>query len=88
MAVRDRQPRLTQHIKTSTHNEGHTLDVVITRSDSLVTEVSVEEPIISDHSFITARIDLQFGRGQWAGAVRRRQWRRFDYDQFCADMKQ
>jgi len=78
----------TQHITTPTHNEGNILDDVVTRSDIIVADVNVDEPMISDHSFITVQIKLQVGKGQRAGAIRRRLWRRFDYDQFCGDLQQ
>jgi len=42
-------------------------------------------PTLSDHAYITFGVDLQFSRRQCAGSVRRRQWRRFDYDEFCND---
>ena len=36
-----------------THRRGHTLDVVITRPSSLITEISAALPSLSDHSIIT-----------------------------------
>ncbi len=44
---------LTQHVKGGTHNSGHTLDLVITRSsDSIVHKVNIIDPLISDHEAI------------------------------------
>ena len=42
---------LVQHIKGETHRNGHTLDLIITRSDeaSLVSNVHITDPVISDH---------------------------------------
>ena len=42
---------LVQHVKGETHRNGHTLDLIITRSDeaSLVSNVHITDPIISDH---------------------------------------
>jgi len=51
-------------------------------------DISVQAPTLSDHSFITANVDLQFGRGRFAGSIRRRQWRCFDYDAFRDDLCQ
>jgi len=34
--------RLTQHVTSPTHQQGHTLDVILTRSDCPVTDVRVE----------------------------------------------
>jgi len=66
---------IVQHVTSPTHREGHILDVVVTRSDCPVTDVRVEPPIptMSDHSFITVSVDLQFARRRSAGTVRRRQ---------------
>ena len=41
---------LKQHVRDSTHKNGHILDLVITRSrDQLVRNVRVSDPVISDH---------------------------------------
>jgi len=79
---------LVQHVTSPTHKLGHILDVIVTRSDCSVTDVRIEPPSLSDHSYITFSVDLQFSRSQCAGTVRRRQWRRFDYDKFCNDLCQ
>jgi len=79
---------LVQHVTSSTHREGHTLDVVVTRSDCPVTDVRVESPTISDHSFITTTVDFQFNHGHSAGIIRRRSWRNFDCDKFSDDLCQ
>ena len=62
------------------------LDVVITKSNH-PEAVNVEPPTLSDHSFITASIDLKFNHGQPITAIRRRQWRRFNVDNFCDDLR-
>jgi len=79
---------LVQHVTSPTHKLGHILDVIVTRSDCPVTDVRTEPPSLSDHSYITFSVDLQFSRSQCAGTDRRRQWRRFDYDKFCNDLCQ
>lgn len=42
---------LVQHVKNETQRNGHTLDLIITRSDeaSLVSNVHITDPVISDH---------------------------------------
>ncbi len=79
---------LVQHVTSATHCAGHTLDVVVTLSDCPVHNVCVQPPSLSDHSVITASVELHLGRGQLAGSVHRRQWRQFDCDAFCDDLRQ
>ena len=44
---------LKQHVRSPTHRLGHTLDLILTRSTgSIVDNVSVNEPQISDHHVI------------------------------------
>ncbi|CAL9689728.1 unnamed protein product [Knipowitschia caucasica] len=40
---------LKQHVPESTHNKGHTLDLVLTRPNVKITDVKVEPNSISDH---------------------------------------
>ena len=55
------QHSLTQHIAAATHRGGHTLEIVVTRSDRPITTLDVGRPrILSNHSIITAEIVLQF----------------------------
>ncbi len=51
---------LKQHVTGPTHSAGHTLDLVITRAkSSLVREVTVSDPGISDHHAITLSLRIQ-----------------------------
>ena len=51
---------LKQHVRDKTHKDGHTLDLVITRSDDLlVKQLCVQDPVISDHSAIHCDLFLQ-----------------------------
>jgi len=44
---------LTQHVEGSTHRSGNTLDLLITRkSESVLQDVSITDPSMSDHSVI------------------------------------
>jgi hypothetical protein len=76
-----------QNVSSATREGGYLLDVSVTRSDCLAKVHDVEQPNLSDHSFIITDIDLQFNHGTSASTIRRCQWRRFDYDKFCDDLK-
>ena len=45
---------LVQHVTSPTHQLGHTLDVVITRTEKTVSVLSVDPPLLSDHAFVVA----------------------------------
>jgi hypothetical protein len=77
---------LVQNVSTPTRG-AHILDVIITRSEHPSTVTQIEPPGLSDHSFIMANMNLQFNHGEPTTVVRRRQWRKFDFDKFCADLK-
>ena len=48
---------LKQHVNVATHRCGHTLDLLITRSDDdLVSNLNVTDPIISDHLAVHCKI--------------------------------
>ena len=53
---------LVQYVVGSTHRDRHTLDLLITRSNARAPVPVVEEPKLfgSDHSFISAMLDLQY----------------------------
>ena len=55
---------LLQHVSSPTHHAGHLLDVFITRTDIPVHDVDVQPSDMSDHSFITVTVDLQFQHSQ------------------------
>ena len=50
---------LTQHVSVPTHNLGHTLDVVITRDNQTLESVTVDPPMLSDHSQIVAKLSVR-----------------------------
>lgn len=52
---------LVQHVKGETHRNGHTLDLIITRSDetSLVSNVHITDPVISDHFAVHCRLAIK-----------------------------
>lgn len=44
---------LQQHVTSSTHTHGHTLDLVITRPSLLLCNMNVYVPVLSDHALVT-----------------------------------
>ena len=49
---------MTQHVTGSTHSKGHTLDLIITRSDeNLVHDVIILPDLFSDHKLVTCKLD-------------------------------
>src|SRR6218665_532186 len=50
------QFNLTQHVAEPTHKLGGSLDVIVTRDDCQVTDVTVHPPILSDHGLVMASI--------------------------------
>ena len=51
---------LQQHINVETHQNGHTLDLVITRrEDDLITNSRVSDPVISDHFAVHCGISMR-----------------------------
>ena len=79
---------LTQHVVGATHRDGHCLDVLITRSDLHVSSVSINPPMLSDHSLIVADLNLRVPQQHAIRRCVRRSWRSFDYDRFVNDLCQ
>jgi len=44
---------LRQSVQQSTHRDGHTLDLIITRNDVTPTQVRVDPPVYSDHGLVS-----------------------------------
>ena len=76
------QHSLIQHVSQSTHNAGHILDLVISRScDQLVNSVSVFDIAISDHAFVYC--SLNFSKTNPPRTLTTfRNWKLFDIDYF------
>ena len=48
-----------QHVKGPTHKDGHTLDLVFTRTDeTLLRDIHTEDKLMSDHRVICLTLDL------------------------------
>jgi len=79
---------LTQRIKGPTHDCGHTLDVLITRSDQIINSINVDPPLLSDHSLIVASVDIHVSRKYNVSRQARRSWRSLDVELFARDLRQ
>ncbi len=73
-----------QHVHEQTHRDGHTLDVVITRSDTKVHNVTAGT-YLSDHALVTFILDVRRPTltQQWDT---RRTWCKFSDSKFEADL--
>ena len=76
---------LSQFVTGPTHKQGHTLDLVITRSDLPPPEISVEPPLISDHSVVNFLVPLQRPPPRMVD-VSTRAWKGFDKENFRKDL--
>ena len=75
----------TQHVRESTHTHGHTLDLVITRSnETTVFDTSVTDLGISDHYAIVLKISLEKPAFPKKKIVHR-QWKKFNIIDFKND---
>ena len=67
------------HVTGTTHISGHTLDVVIVKSDMLVSDVFVDDTVMWDHSFITIVLALGIIKIELiATVIQRRRWHDFN----------
>jgi len=77
---------LTDGVHQPTHNCHYHLDIFLTRIDQPSPILHVDPPTISDHSLIVASfVSKQRISPPVRSRVRRRKWRSFDIDNFCAD---
>jgi len=72
-----------QHVTTATHTAGHTLDLVIARIDTDISDVDVGG-FISDHALVrfTVRVQRPIDAPQ---PVSCRAWKRYEKDVFACD---
>jgi len=77
---------LKQHVCGSTHANGHTLDLVITKSDeTLINCITVSDPVISDH--LAVHYDLYLRKPQFTKKlIKFRKLRRINMDSFTDDI--
>jgi len=75
-----------QHVAELTHTAGHTLDLVITRTDTNITDLRVGG-FISDHVLIRFTMPAKTpSTVPSLVACKLRPWRRLSRDQFAADL--
>jgi len=75
-------------VQSPTHTAGHLLDVVVVRSDIMVTSVDVPPPVLSDHSMIDVAHGLRCCNQYDSSIYTCRSWRSFSYDDFERDLLQ
>ena len=50
---------LVQHVDKPTHNQGHTLDLVLTRSSELIiSDITYNHSVISDHAMVVCHVSI------------------------------
>ena len=76
---------MVQHVTESTHVKGHTLDLVISRSDSDFVKHVTVDAYLSDHAAVMADIMLA-KPGAPKKHVSYRKWRAIDLDAFQDDL--
>jgi len=78
---------LVQHVTSPTHQLGHTLDVVITRTNRTVSVLPVDPPLLSDHTFVVAEIDCTPAQDHLLTDIRTvRNWRSLDVNALVSDL--
>ena len=76
---------LVQHVVGATHDQGHTLDVVITRSDLSPPSITIGSPFLSDHSVVFFQLSLQIPPLEYVD-IQTRAWKGFNADEFRRDL--
>ena len=76
---------LIQHICQPTHSCGHTLDLVITRSEEQPSSVNIEPPVYSDHGLVQCCLPLNIAINNSCNQYRTkltRNWKQLDITSF------
>ena len=79
---------LQQHVTVPTHNRSHTLDIFVTRSEQNVECISVDPPLLSDHSQIVGSLSTRVPHTHTGVRQVCRRWRSLDIDSFTYDLLQ
>jgi len=74
-----------QHVSESTHDQGGMLDLIITKSDDIVSNVAVEWNGISDHAQISFSVACD-KEEQIDSTYTGRCWKSFDHELFARDL--
>ena len=78
---------LTQHVCSPTHVRGHTLDLVITRTDLSTHVLPVDPPMLSDHSSVVLNIKAQRLQERIDPQLRQtRRWRSVNENELVDDL--
>jgi len=75
-----------QHVNQLTHIAGHTLDLVITRTDTSVSDLRVGH-FISDHALVSFNLEGVQKISASVCMLQRRAWRRLSLDAFASDLR-
>ena len=77
---------LKQHVLGVTHDQGHTLDLVITRStEDIVSNLEIRDPALSDHNAVHFKLSIDKPSFIRKEIVYRR-WKAVDSTEFSADI--
>jgi len=72
---------------TDSHVHGHTLDLLITSDEQVLTMLPVDPPLLLDHSFVVADCDCTPPSTTSTSYRQVRNWRVLDVDAFAADLQ-
>lgn len=73
---------MQQHITSSTHSLGNTLDLVITSTITKINNLSINPVTFSDHFLISFSYPLNFSFTNTTISTLKRNWKSFNYEQF------
>ena len=79
---------LCQHVHTSTHKEGHILDLVISRStENVVNDIIISEPCVSDHLLVSCIVTNSLQTGTKHPSITFRRTSDINQDDFRQDLR-
>ncbi|KAJ8027965.1 hypothetical protein HOLleu_30071 [Holothuria leucospilota] len=77
---------LTQHVNTATHQSGHTLDLILSRStENILVELPIPTLYVSDHCFLECGLSIQ-RPAPTKEEFSYRKYKSIDIDQFKLDI--
>jgi Reverse transcriptase (RNA-dependent DNA polymerase)/Endonuclease-reverse transcriptase len=78
---------LHQHVNSSTHRQGHILDLIITREIQHLQVLPIDPPMLSDHSPVVADCACQPSSVGEPTFRQVRNWRNLDVNTFATDLE-
>jgi len=78
--------RLSQHVSDTTHSQGGTLDVMITRDDHVVKDLCVTYVPFSDHRLVQMSVN-NTKPGITRHTIKNRKWKMFYIEDFRSDLE-